>query len=176
RAGGEDQAVVGMIPRHVALALARLLVEDARAEADAAELLAHVGGAAPRLAPALALGEIDAEDLAGESAGHRGLRVRGLLRSARHHWSHTATGESPGAIDGRPRTVSGSRVRVVLEAMNAILTSNGFRLRCSLKRPSGVPACTRPFSMPTSLVVQMSFERPMMMAPVSRSPVNSSLR
>src|SRR5205814_7819974 len=134
------------------------------------------GRAAPRLAPALALGEVDTEDLAGEPAGQRRLRLRGLLGGARHHWSHTATGESPGASDGRPRTVSGSSVRVVLDAMNAVLTSNGFFRRCSLKRPSGVPVCTRPLSMPTSLVVQMSFERPMMMAPVIRSPVNSSLR
>src|SRR3989475_7339989 len=95
RAGGEDQAVVGGIPRHVALPLARLLVDDARAGAHAAELIAHLGRAAPRLAPALALGQIDAEDLAGESAGQRGLWLRGLLGSARHHWSHTATGESP---------------------------------------------------------------------------------
>src|SRR5215831_5541405 len=177
--GAQHEPVVGMVPRDVLLATlrGRLAIEDHRAEADAAELGAHPFGA-PRLGPARAAREVDAQQVAGEPAGSRGrggLRS-GLLRCGHGRWSHTATGLSPGAFDGRPRMVSGSRLLVVFVAINAGLMSNGFFFRCAFQVPSATPDCTRPFSMPTSLVVQMSLEGPRMMAPVSRSPRQRSLR
>src|SRR5262249_35656836 len=179
RAGAQHEPVVRMVPRDVRLAALRrgLAVEDHRAQADAAELGAHPLGA-PRLGPALAACQIDAQQLAGEPAGQRGrggLRA-GLLRCGRGRRSHTATGLSPGAFDGRPRMVSGSRLPVVFVAINAGLMSNGFFFRCAFQVPRPTPDCTRPFSMPTSLLVQMSLEGPRMIAPVSRSSRQRSLR
>src|SRR4029077_4291133 len=125
----EDQPVVRVIPRHVALAALRggLAIEDHGAEADPAELLAHVVGA-PRLAPALLLREVDAQELArvgGGARGRRGLRCA----SGDGCRSHTATGVPAGAFDGRPSTVWGSSTLVVFDAMNTGLTSKGFRRR-----------------------------------------------
>src|SRR5207249_327222 len=148
---------------------------DHRAEADAADLLAHLLGA-PRLRPARALRHVDAQELARVTAGDRRRRSGLFLRSRFRQGRHTATGLSPGAFDGRPRTVSGSNVPVVREAMNAGLMSNGFFSRYGFHGPSETPDCTRPFSIPTSLVVQMSLEGPRMIAPVRRSPRKSSLR
>ena len=127
RPGGQHEPVVGMVPRHVALALGRLAIEDHRAEAGAADPVAHVGRR-PRLGPALPLREIHAQQLAGVGAGHRRLDLRLRSRCQRRS-RHTATGVSPGAFDGRPRTVSGSSRPVVLDAMKAGFTSNGFFLR-----------------------------------------------
>src|SRR5437660_399444 len=175
RAGAEHEAIVGVVPRHVAFALSRFAVEDHGAEPGAADQLTHLLGR-PRLTPRLPLREIDAQDLSGIAAGQRGLRLADLLGSAQGHWTHTATGVSPGAFDGRPSTVSGSNAPVVPDAMYAVFTSNGCALRWSLNRPRRTPVCTSPLSIPTSLVVHTSPERPMMMAPVRRSPVKSSLR
>src|SRR2546426_6538761 len=168
-----------MVPRNVSpAALGRCLaVEDHGAQADAADEFPHRLGT-PRLGAADAAREIHAQEVAGVAAGARGrcgLR-RGLRRCGRGRWSHTATGVSPGAFDGRPSTVSGSSVLVVFAAMNAGLTSNGFFLRYAFQRPRLTPDCTRPLSIPTSLTVQMSLDRPRMIAPVSRSPRQSSLR
>src|SRR5688572_2268054 len=119
-----------MIPRDVPLAALRrrLLVEDHRAEPDAAEEVA-LFLRAPRLRPALALRHVDAQELAGEAGRRRcgrGLfRLRNLDRGDRH----TATGVSPGVRDGRPTTVSGRSRAVVFDAMNAVFTSNGWRFR-----------------------------------------------
>src|SRR6185369_10580403 len=179
RTGTEHEPVVGMVPRDVLLAALRrgLAIEDHRAKAHAAKLLAH-SLRTPRLGPALAAGEIDAQEVAGEGAGsrgRRGLRL-GLCRRGRDCWRHTATGLSPGAFDGRPRMVSGNRRLVVFVAMNAGLISNGFFFKCAFQAPSATPDCTRPFSMPTSFVVQISLDGPRMIAPVSRSPRQRSLR
>src|SRR6185436_8104014 len=179
RTRSQDEPVVGMVPGHVALAVLRrrLAIEDHRAETDAAEQFAlRFGG--PRLGPARAACEIDAQQVAGEAAwtrGRLGLRL-GTLRCGRGCGTHTATGVSPGALDGRPRMVSGSKALVVLVAMKAGLMSNGFALRCAFQRPSPTPDWTNPLSMPTSLVVQISLEGPRMMAPTSRSPRQRSLR
>src|SRR5262245_60803012 len=175
RAGTEHEAVVAMVPRDVALALARLAEEDHRAESGSAEQITHLVGR-PRLGPCLPLREIHSQDLSGVPAGRRGLRFTDLSGSAERHRTHTATGVSPGAFDGRPSTVSGSSAPATPDAMYAVFTSNGCNLRWSLKRPNRTPVCTNPLSIPTSFVVHTSPERPMMMAPVSRSPVNSSLR
>src|SRR5713226_4281481 len=128
-----------MVPRDVALPALRrrLAIEDHRAQPDATELLAHLVRA-PRLGPDLAAREIHAQELSGIPGlglGRSGL----LLRSFRRRCRHTATGVSPGALDGRPRTVSGRSVCVVFDAMYAVFTSNGFRLRWSLKRPIRTP-------------------------------------
>src|SRR5205814_2446338 len=122
RAGAEHEAVVGVVPRHVAFALRRFAVEDHGAEPGAADQLTHLLGS-PRLTPRLPLGEIDSQDLSGVAARHRGLRLADLLGSAQGHWTHTATGVSPGAFDGRPSTVSGSNAPVVPDAMYAVFTS-----------------------------------------------------
>src|SRR5262245_21032146 len=113
-----------MVPGDVALAAARgrLAIQDDGAEAGAAEVLPHVVRR-PRLGPALPLREIHAQQLARVRAGNR----RGLhLRAFGQRWTHTATGVSPGAIAGRPRTVSGSSRAAVFAAMEAGLMSNGF--------------------------------------------------
>src|SRR5882724_1820765 len=129
RARAQHEPVVGMVPGDVALAALRrrLAVEDHRAEPDAAEQLPHRLGA-PRLGPAGPAREVDAQEIAGEAAGPRGRGglCLGLLRRVYGRWSHTATGVSPGAFDGRPKMVSGSSVLVVFVAMKAGLTSNGF--------------------------------------------------
>src|SRR5580765_1109120 len=179
RARPQHEAIVRMVPRDVLLAplRRRFAIEDHRAETDAAELLPHLLRA-PGLGPALATREVDAQEIAGESAGARGregFRFE-LLGCARGCWTHTATGLSPGAFDGRPRMVSGSKLLVVFVAMNAGLMSNGFFFRCAFQAPSATPDCTSPLSIPTSLVVQMSVEGPRMIAPVSRSPRQRSLR
>src|SRR3989442_11779060 len=168
-----------MVPRNVSpAALGRwLAVEDHGAHADAADEFPHRLGT-PRLGAADAAREVHTQEVAGVAAGARGrggLR-RGLRGCGRGRWSHTATGVSPGAFDGRPRMVSGSSALVVFVAMNAGLTSNGFFFKCAFQRPSETPDCTSPFNIPTSLVVQMSLDGPRMMAPVSRSPRQSSLR
>src|SRR5262249_44131162 len=179
RPRSQDEPVLGMSPRHAAVAALRrrLAIEDHRAETDAAEQFA-LGLGGPRLGPARAAREIDAQQVAGEAArarGRRGLRL-GTLGCGRGCGTHTATGVSPGAFDGRPRMVSGSKALVVLVAMKAGLMSNAFALRCAFQRPSPTPDWTRPLSMPTSLVVQMSLEGPRMIAPMSRSPRQRSLR
>src|SRR5262249_10325905 len=175
RTGGEDQPVVGMVPRRVALPARGLTIEDHGAEPDAADLLAHLLRA-PRLGPAFLAREVHAQELAGVGARKHGLGLRLLGRSSDRDGCHTATGVVPGAFEGRPSTVSGSNAPVVLAAMNAGLMSKGFRRRWSLKRTSDTPLWTRPLSIPTSFVVQMSLDGPRMIAPVNRSPVNSSLR
>src|SRR5216117_2058453 len=174
-ARAEHEAVVGVVPRDVSLSLPRLAVEDHGAEPGAADQVTHLVGL-PRLAPRLSLREVHTQDLAGVAAGQRGLGLADLLGSAQGHRAHTATGVSPGAFDGRPSTVSGRSAPVVPDAMYAVFTSNGCAFRWSLNRPSDTPVCTRPFSMPTSFVVHTSPERPMMMAPVRRSPVKRYLR
>src|SRR3989304_2544210 len=75
-----------------------------------------------------------------------------------------------GETDGRPSTVSGRSRAVIRDAMNAVLTSNGFRRRWSLKRPRAAPVCTSPLSIPTSLVVQMWSARPRSPAPGGGAP------
>src|SRR5262245_50390860 len=169
----------GMGPGDVALAALRrrLAIEDHGAETDAAEQFALRFGR-PRLGPARAACEIDAQQIAGKAAGARGRLglPLGTLRRGRGCGTHTATGVSPGAFDGRPRMVSGSKALVVLVAMKAGLMSNGFALRCAFQRPSPTPDWTSPLSMPTSLVVQMSLDGPRMIAPTSRSPRQRSLR
>src|SRR2546428_270980 len=171
--GGHDQTVVGVIPGEVALAALRrgLAIEDHGAEADAADQLPHRVGA-PRLGPALLLREVHAQELTGVAVLRlaRGARGRLFARSPKTRCGHTATGVFPGALDGRPRMVSGSSALVVFDAMKAGLMSNGLRVRYALKRASETPDCTSPLSMPTSLVVQMSLDGPRMIAPVSRSP------
>src|SRR5262249_58595577 len=122
-------------PRDVLLAAARrgLAVEDHRAKTHAAELGAHPLRA-PRLGPALAAREVDAQEVAGEAAGARGrggLRL-GLLGRGRGSRSHTATRLSPGALDGRPRMVSGKRLCVVFVAINSGLMSDGVFFRVAL--------------------------------------------
>ena len=67
RAGGHDEAVVGMVPLHLR---ADLVVEDLGAEADAAQVLAPVR-LAPGLGPGLAGGEVHAEELAGVGVDRR---------------------------------------------------------------------------------------------------------
>src|SRR5919201_1086298 len=116
RPGAEHEPVVRMIPRHVALALRRLAIQDHRAEARAADQLAHLVRR-PGLRPRLAFGEIDAQELTGVAARQRGLRLADLSRSAQRYRTHTATGVSPGALDGRPSTVSGSSVPAMPHAM-----------------------------------------------------------
>src|SRR5207247_10183896 len=136
-----------------------------------AERGAHPLGS-PLIGPSLTAREVDTKEVAGEVAVARcpgGLRL-GLLGRGRGCWSHTATVLSPGAFDGRPRMVSGSRLPVVLVAMNAGLMSNGFFFKWAFQAPSETPDCTSPLSIPTSLVVQMSLDGPRMIAPVSRSP------
>src|SRR2546421_2696129 len=173
--GIRDLIVTGV--QTCALPICGLPVEDHGAEADAADQLPHVVGA-PGLGPALLLREVHAQELAGVGAGQLACAARGFLlaRSLDGRWGHTATGVFPGALDGRPRMVSGSSALVVFEAMKAGLTSKGFRLRCALKRASDTPDCTSPLSMPTSLVVQMSLDGPRMIAPASRSPRQRSFR
>src|SRR2546430_14040613 len=117
--GGQDQAVVRVVPAHVATAALRrgLAVEDHGAEADAAEQLPHLVGA-PRLGPALLLREVDAQELAGVAAGQLARRARGRrpALSLNDRCGHTATGAFPGALDGPPRMVSGSSPLVVVDA------------------------------------------------------------
>ena len=140
--GAQHQPVVRVVPGHVALAALRrrLAVEDHRAEADAAELIAHLARGPTARPSTCRLRQVDAQELAGEAAGQRevvaALRLD-LLRCGHGRWAHTATGVSPGAFDGRPRMVSGSSVLVVFDAMNAGLMSNGFWRRWSFQRPSG---------------------------------------
>ncbi len=127
RTGGEDEAIVGMVPVHLG---PDFVVEDLGAEADAAEILPHVVGA-PRLGPDLARGEIHAQEPARVAAGQR-RGGRGLLLLARPavavgsldritHWG------SSGERLGRPRTVWGKRRAVVCVARKAGLTSKGLR-------------------------------------------------
>src|SRR4029453_14346311 len=118
-----------------------------------------------RLGPARTAREVDAQQVAGEAARARGRRGLGLRSLGRGHgcWTHTATGVSPGAFDGRPRMVSGSSALVVLVAMKAGLMSNGFFFKCAFQRPSPTPDWTSPLSMPTSLVVQLSLDGPRML-------------
>src|SRR4029434_11149113 len=112
----QDEAIVGMIPRDVLLAVLRrsLAIEDHRAQAHTAELFPHPLGF-PRLGPALAAREVDAQQVAGEAAGARGREgfLFEMLGRGRGCWTHTATGLSPGAFEGRPRMVSGSKLLVV---------------------------------------------------------------
>ena len=72
--------------------------------------------------------------------------------------------------------VSGSSREVVWSAMNAGLTSNGFALRCAFQVERSTPEETRPFSIPTSLVVHTASAGPQITAPVRRPPWKSSLR
>src|SRR5262249_34112638 len=124
RPGAEHEPIVRMVPRNVALSLARLAIEDHRAEAGAADQVAHFVGR-PRLRPRFPLHQIHAEQLAGVAARQRRLRLADLSGSAQGHRAPTATGGSPGAFDGRPRTVSGSSVPATAAAMYAVFTSNG---------------------------------------------------
>src|SRR5262249_59190517 len=55
-------------------------------------------------------------------------------------------------------------------------TSNGFRWSRAFQGPRATPDWTRPFSIPTSLVVQTSAAGPRIIAPVSPSPWERSLR
>src|SRR5207248_8156422 len=103
RPGAEHEPIVRMVPRDVALASARLAIEDPRAEPGAADELTHLVRR-PRLGPRFPLREIDTQKLAGIAAGHRGLRFTDLSRSAQRYRAHTATGVSPGAFEGRPST------------------------------------------------------------------------
>src|SRR5260370_17554679 len=117
-----------MVPGDVPLGALRggLAVEDHRAEADAAEQLAHLGGAT-RLRPALPLREVHAQEPARVAAGQVGGRARGLLRRLRRERRsrHTATGVSPGAFAGRPRMVTGTSARAVSEAINPAFPPTG---------------------------------------------------
>ncbi len=116
RAGGQHQPIVRVVPRHVALAAARgrLAIEDDGAEPGAAHVFPHVGRR-PRLGPALLLRKVHAQELARVRA--RLWRRGRCRRFLRQHWTHTATGVSPGAFAGRPRTVSESSRPAVFTAM-----------------------------------------------------------
>src|SRR5260370_8675290 len=105
-----------MVPGDVPLGALRggLAVEDHRAEADAAEQLAHLGRA-PRLPPALPLREVHAQEPARVAAGQVAGRARGLLRRLprERRSRHPATWVSPGASPGGPRRVIRTTARSV---------------------------------------------------------------
>src|SRR4030095_6898335 len=154
-----------------------LVPQDAGAEPDAAELVAH-GLGVPRLRPCLARREVHAQELAGVAAGQRRdgrLRSGALGGRGRAHRVATDWG-SEGEWEGRPSTVLGSSAAVVRWAMKAGLTSKGSAARCRFHAERSTPVCTSPFRMPTSFVVQMSLEGPQIMAPVSRPPRKRSFR
>src|SRR5262249_60702014 len=105
RTGPEAEPFVGMVPCDVLLAAARpgLAIQDHRADTDTAELGAHPLRA-PRLGPAFAAREVNAQEVAGEAAGARGrggLRL-GLLGRGRGCGRPTATPLSPAALPPPP--------------------------------------------------------------------------
>src|SRR5262249_13529663 len=165
RSGSEDEAIVGMVPVHLG---PNLVVQNSRTQSDAAETVAHLLGS-PGLGPYLPRGEVHAKQFPGIAP--RGRRWCGrLLRGAFDccGWAHFTITDwgSSGECEGRPRTVSGRRRDTVRVARNAGLTSEGFARRCAFQAERSAPAYTRPLSMPTSLVVQMSAAGPQMIPPV----------
>src|SRR5262249_8073743 len=126
---------------------------------------------------ALPGGHVHAQQPAGVAARQLGGGARAWLGrgQGRAHDTITMWGSS-GEREARPSTVSGSSRAVVLAAMNAGLTSKGFARRWSFQPERSAPDWTRPLSMPTSLVVHTSAERPQIIAPVRRGPRKSSLR
>src|SRR5262249_57093021 len=147
---------------------ADVCVEDLGAEADTAHVLAHV--LRPRLRPGLSRGEVHAQELSGV-AGHGGGSGGGLALGSRGgrgraHWTITDWG-SWGEWDVRPRIVRGRSLPVVCVARNAGLTSKGLRFRCAFHAERSAPEYTRPLSIPTSFVVQMSSAGPPIIAPRS---------
>src|SRR2546426_133250 len=147
-----------MVPRNVSpAALGRCLaVEDHGAQADAADEFPHRLGT-PRLGAADAAREVHTQEVAGVAAGARGrggLR-RGLRGCGRGRWSHTATGVSPGAFDGRPRTVSGSSALVAFAPKDATSrwhTSTMLMMRLPRYR-TVLPAMLAPTMRPCSCAV-----------------------
>src|SRR5262249_28499402 len=118
RPGRQDEAIVGMIPVDVG---PNFLVEDSRAQSDAAETVAHLL-APPGLGPYLSGGEVHAKEFPGIAARERRCCGR-LLRGAFDcgGWAHFTITDwgSSGECEGRPRTVSGRRRDTVRVARNA---------------------------------------------------------
>ena len=150
-----------------------LVVEDLGAEPDAPRGTSRMSSAPHGSVQALPVERSTRRQLARRSRGRRGpaagaWRSRGRLltrlvdqRSVGLIAEATRSGAARETATGRPEDgLRQERARSCARRRRRGLTSKGLRRRCAFQAERSTPDWTSPFSMPTSLVVQMSLAGP----------------